>query len=213
MTTDTNQAMIEELATLKVKGLVPDKHKDFAGSLLQQFERKGDLSPKQWPWVEKIIHLAIEGEPEKPKIETGDLSPVYDLLNNAKANGLSYPKLRLGFPDPYEKDVVHHLVIAISGQKSKRPDTINMTDGGPFGNNEWYGLVSHEGEWEPPHNLDDGYLEAIADVLKHLSEEPEQTLVHLGQLMGHCCCCGKALSDPKSVELGIGPVCKQKFLG
>ena len=31
-----------------------------------------------------------------------------------------------------------------------------------------------------------------------------------GKLTGTCCCCGKLLTDPKSIEKGIGPVCEGK---
>jgi hypothetical protein len=33
----------------------------------------------------------------------------------------------------------------------------------------------------------------------------------LGHLHGYCMICGKPLSDPKSVEAGIGPVCAKKL--
>lgn len=29
--------------------------------------------------------------------------------------------------------------------------------------------------------------------------------------IGHCCCCGKTLTNLKSVALGIGPVCRKKY--
>ena len=32
-----------------------------------------------------------------------------------------------------------------------------------------------------------------------------------GRYFGHCYCCGKALTDPISVELGIGPDCRREF--
>lgn len=32
-------------------------------------------------------------------------------------------------------------------------------------------------------------------------------------LASHCCVCGRPLRDAKSVELGIGPVCREKYMG
>jgi Family of unknown function (DUF6011) len=32
-----------------------------------------------------------------------------------------------------------------------------------------------------------------------------------GRYCGHCCVCGKALSDPISIECGIGPECRHRF--
>lgn len=34
----------------------------------------------------------------------------------------------------------------------------------------------------------------------------------IGHRTGVCCCCGKELSDSKSVALGIGPVCIKKYM-
>jgi hypothetical protein len=31
-----------------------------------------------------------------------------------------------------------------------------------------------------------------------------------GELTGHCCVCGKLLTDPESIRNGIGPVCSDK---
>lgn len=32
-----------------------------------------------------------------------------------------------------------------------------------------------------------------------------------GKYFGNCCCCGKSLTDPQSIDLGIGPECRHKF--
>jgi hypothetical protein len=32
-----------------------------------------------------------------------------------------------------------------------------------------------------------------------------------GALYGACCNCGKTLTDERSIEAGIGPVCARKF--
>jgi hypothetical protein len=40
--------------------------------------------------------------------------------------------------------------------------------------------------------------------------EPEGQMRAAGRYFGHCCCCGKALTDPQSIELGIGPECRHR---
>jgi len=40
----------------------------------------------------------------------------------------------------------------------------------------------------------------------HYEDAPATKLVAT-----HCCCCGRALLDAQSVEIGIGPVCREKF--
>lgn len=41
--------------------------------------------------------------------------------------------------------------------------------------------------------------------------DPEAAAVAYGKQFGQCACCGRELSDPESVERGIGPVCAEKF--
>lgn len=33
-----------------------------------------------------------------------------------------------------------------------------------------------------------------------------------GDLYGVCCCCGRALTDEESIRLGVGPICRKKYL-
>jgi Family of unknown function (DUF6011) len=40
---------------------------------------------------------------------------------------------------------------------------------------------------------------------------PAEQMRAAGRYCGHCAICGKALTEPKSLELGIGPECRRKF--
>lgn len=40
------------------------------------------------------------------------------------------------------------------------------------------------------------------------THNPEQTAMQHGKETGTCCCCGRTLTNPLSVELGIGPICR-----
>jgi hypothetical protein len=51
-------------------------------------------------------------------------------------------------------------------------------------------------------------------VFQKLSDETLMTLEdakEFGRLYGMCCQCGATLTDEKSIEAGIGPVCAGKF--
>lgn len=41
--------------------------------------------------------------------------------------------------------------------------------------------------------------------------DPEAAAVAYGQRFGNCSCCGRLLTNPESIELGIGPICREKF--
>ena len=49
-----------------------------------------------------------------------------------------------------------------------------------------------------------------AEIVK-VASDPAAAAVAYGKKYGQCSCCGKELSDPISVERGIGPVCATKF--
>lgn len=54
-----------------------------------------------------------------------------------------------------------------------------------------------------PDNLEQDILAACAD--------PEKAAVAYGQRYGICSCCGRLLTNPESIELGIGPICREKY--
>jgi len=63
---------------------------------------------------------------------------------------------------------------------------------------------SHRGRWE-----------YAAGVIFHLSEDNRVTAeiaATWGHAWGLCCFCGATLTDPRSAELGYGPVCAKKHL-
>ena len=51
----------------------------------------------------------------------------------------------------------------------------------------------------------------LTDLLVEFEAAPLDAAVKYGKLSGCCCSCGRDLTDPVSIEAGIGPVCAQKF--
>lgn len=48
-------------------------------------------------------------------------------------------------------------------------------------------------------------------LLNRLCETPEETLANEGRRTGMCCMCGRGLTDERSVNLGMGPVCAARW--
>ncbi len=44
-----------------------------------------------------------------------------------------------------------------------------------------------------------------------VAADPKQAAIAYGKQYGTCACCGRDLTDPASVALGIGPVCASKW--
>lgn len=53
--------------------------------------------------------------------------------------------------------------------------------------------------------------DAVRGLLGEFEAAPLQAAMKFGKLSGRCCSCGRELTDPASVEAGIGPICASKF--
>jgi hypothetical protein len=52
--------------------------------------------------------------------------------------------------------------------------------------------------------------EVLAALLA-IEADPERAAVLYGKASGNCAICGRDLTDPESIERGIGPICAEKF--
>lgn len=62
--------------------------------------------------------------------------------------------------------------------------------------------------------LADGSWHYDPQAIRELSAETVATLEQataFGKLHGTCMCCGRDLTNPESIELGIGPVCRKRY--
>ena len=69
----------------------------------------------------------------------------------------------------------------------------------------------HKGE-AGNYSIRDNRILALMWVITHANDADMDTKITL-QHMGKCCKCGKALVDPKSIELGVGPKCAKIVFG
>jgi hypothetical protein len=172
--------------------------RDFANSLIASAEGRG-LSEKQLYWVRKLA------EPPAPPttVEVGDLTNVLTLFDNARKH-LKFPKVKLALEDGSP------VVLSVAGPGAKAPGTINVTDGGSYGNNKWFGRIATTGAWEVSKAAGESAT-SIAALLTRFALEPEATAAAYGKLVGSCCFCSRTLTDKRSTEVGYGPVCADHF--
>ena len=132
---------------------------------------------------------------------------VVSLMTRIKDSGAKYPRVRLAFAD-------RPLVLTLAGDRARQPGTVNLTDGAGYPNSTFYGRVTLTGRFEPhaaARNLDPVLKAALWGVVSRLREgEAEEVFAEYGRAFGVCCMCGRELTDPESVALGIGPVCRSK---
>lgn len=197
---DLNEMNTMGALALALETAIPklgERDREFATSMLTGFERFGRFTPKMLPWVHKLIERAERPDAGTENIGGADLIAFMDRAADA---GLKYPKVKLtadGEP----------LVISRAGSRSKAPGALNITDGGPFGDNVWYGRIDRDGTFTPGRACTD----SVRKVLKALARDPARTAAAYGKRTGNCCFCRRDLEDYRSVSVGYGPVCAEKW--
>lgn len=51
----------------------------------------------------------------------------------------------------------------------------------------------------------------VRQIVPNLTPAPLSIVTEFGRTTGFCGCCGKTLTDPESVRLGIGPICQKRY--
>lgn len=160
---------------------------EFAASLLIQYGRKGMLSERQWDAAESVIlkarQSAMRREQNRRRV---DVSRIETLLKTARDSGLKTPSFRIG-----------DLRFSLAGTNSKNSGAVYVKMMG-----EYAGKIM-AGTFMPVASAPDG----LGDVIQEIAADPRGKAIEHGRTTGRCACCGRELSDPKSVALGIGPIC------
>lgn len=191
------EQQVKELKS-KLDSLKPGDRK-FASSLIQSFESKGSLSPKQAPWIGTLLERA-ENTSEPVVANVGSMEGLVKIFKRA-AEHIKYPKIVLtlasGFP----------VMLKLAGPRAKTPGSVYVTNGGQFGSpdNRWYGRVSPQGEWEQGSPVPE--LADVGKLLEAMSSDPAGTAAAYGHLTGNCCFCRRKLEDERSVSVGYGRIC------
>jgi hypothetical protein len=159
-------------------------HNSFAQSLLEQ----NKLSAKQIAWVHYLATMDAE-KANQPVVE-GEFLPLVKKMYAAVKSPSRNFKLRL--PDGLTISTVN---------KGVNVGCIYV-----FDNNEYVGKITTNGELKADN---------VSEDIKNLLEDANENLLALAKLFGHttgsCSVCGRTLSDPLSVQLGMGTVCRKRF--
>lgn len=119
-----------------------------------------------------------------------DVSHIEAAFAKAKERGVKHPKLRL---DTFK--------FAPSGPSSLHQGAVFVREGEAY-----LGKVLH-GRFQTTKACDDATRDRVIAAIA----DPEAAAVAYGQRTGACAVCGRPLIVTSSVDLGIGPVCREKF--
>ena len=171
-----------------------DNDANFASSLVASAK----TSERQAHWIRILAERTL---PRKAAAIVDGLGALNELFHNASR--------RAKFPKILIKTEQGDLRLSLAGANSSNPGTINVTTPGSFENRTWFGRIDHNGRFiasQKAANRPD-----IGAALKCFAENPESAAGAYGRETGACCFCARELTDSRSVTLGYGPICAEKF--
>lgn len=168
----------------------------FIGSLYAQQSRGRTLSTKQWTVGMRIYreHLAKK-ESSGDGVEPGGayscndskLEDLVDLLKEVKINMESQPILR-----------TNEFTIRLASERSRHAGCAYVIRDGNY-----VGRITPSGT----AYLNGPYLGELMEV----AANPKEAAITYGRKTGQCSCCGRTLTNPESIALGIGPICAGRW--
>jgi len=181
------------------------KKSEFMRDLVEQYGKGKFLSDKQVEAIRKFAARRAEFEEqraverEKPTTEV-DLSPIHAMFDSARKAGLK----RLAYR-------AEGLIIKPASSVGANAGALYVKlDKGDteLGDDAYLGKIVGTKfigkSYVKPHHVEN---------LHKIAHDPVEAAKAYGKLVGRCSCCGRALTDPQSIELGIGPVCAERWFG
>jgi hypothetical protein len=173
---------------------------NFAESLIKNFFTWGRLSDKQLHWVDVLTQRANTPVTPQIPVQQVNVRKIQDLFTVASKK-LRRVKVAVS------TDAGQKVVFARAGSASKYSGQILVTDGGPFGANKFFGRIDHNGDFFSTRSADND----VQNLVKEFADDPSLVAGKYGKLTGGCSFCNRKLDDNRSLKLGYGPVCAQRF--
>jgi hypothetical protein len=183
---------MDERITRLSEAKISRKDREFADSLIGNYQKRGKLSEKQWYWVTKLStpkcqHMAGPGT---------KLARIRGMIDAAFEAGKKYPKIKLR-----SGETVVQMYRA--GERSKRPGSIQVTDGDRYPDNVYFGYIGTDGEFHESVKC----TREVSTLLSNFDHDPAGVAKAHADLVGSCCFCGLTLTDQRSISVGYGPIC------
>lgn len=140
----------------------------------------------------EVVEQAADAAPA----DVPGLTNILNMMHRA-AQTLKHPRIMLE----------GEFQLTIAGENAQIPGSINVTK-----YKEWYGRILLNGTFRPSYKISRAEANRVKDALVAFNASPEEMARAYGKRTGHCCFCGYALTDAKSVEKGYGPVCETRYL-
>ena len=172
----------------------------FAYDLCMREAKNLYMSEAQVSWVYKIAEDALKLREPQPKVREIDASNILASLAEARAKGIKKPMLRLVHPVGNDIRVKYMSFGKNAGGcwVTSNNDLIGKIDDG--------GVFTFTGR---PYT--DKFVDEMFDFIDITNHDVKGALESYGKVTSKCGCCGLPLTNKKSIELGIGPICLDKY--
>lgn len=161
---------------------------NFAASLKSKMAKYKGLTIGQVLAVQK--NLQPKPAPVTAAVNTDGINQVKAAFDAAIASGIKRPKLRL-----------EDFVLSPAKADGKNAGALYVKSG-----YDYLGKIA-DGQFYPVKACNDTMREAIVAACS----SPLEAAVAYGKKTGVCACCGRELTNKESIELGIGPICRDKW--
>lgn len=163
-----------------------------AASLADQHNAGRAWSEKQVAAIEAMLVRMEERRAQREaEAREVNLQPIIDMFAYARDKGYKRPVYRA------------------EGLKISLAPTTGANAGALYvktENDEYIGKVA-DGRFFGTREATDEHKTALSVI----AESPRDAAIRYGRRTGSCACCGRVLSNHQSIELGIGPVCAEKW--
>lgn len=172
----------------------------YAGAMKEAVRKYGDLTGPQIAGVYRCIEANERRKAaQAQRVEAAPavrIDHVATALQNAKGKGVNKPKLRLAGD-------THAFVFTLAPMHGKNAGAIYVNDK----ETETYLGKIVDGKFIRSRDCTD----MIETEIITACANPEQAAIAYGKRFGICSCCGRLLTNALSIQLGIGPICREKY--
>jgi hypothetical protein len=192
----TDDDLGRALQSRLVSGAIAPRDFEFASSLLAGWTRFGRFTPRQRPHVERLI--SERQQPRAAGVVVGTLDRLSTLFRAALEHGLRRP--RLTFAREGRKFTVN----------PAKPDGANPGALYVKADGQYLGKVLG-GRFMSVRDAAPEAVEQAQTLLAEIAADPVNAARVHGHATGMCCFCARTLTDGRSVAMGYGPICAEKY--
>ncbi len=163
----------------------------FAQDLARKFN---SLSPAQYAWAHKLANDNVKVTSVDSN-EPTQFEALFAAFEAAKSKGAK--RLTLRFEGVNVKPNRDMTALWVTSQTEKEQGNYGMQP-------KYLGKVTRSA-------MDSRLSDDVKATIMAVANDPLTAAIRYGKVSGECSCCGRELTDPRSIERGIGPICAEKF--